>query len=49
MDEPFSALDKKNTLIVLSKLKKIKKNMIIILSNHDDSLDLHFDRIIYLD
>ena len=49
MDEPFSALDKKNTLIVLNKLKKIKKNMIIILSNHDDSLDLHFDRIIYLD
>ena len=48
LDEPFSALDKKNTLIVIEHLKKIKRETIIILSTHDNNLDEHFDKIIYL-
>ena len=48
LDEPFSALDKKNTLILIEQLKKIKKETIIILSTHENSFDEHFDKIISL-
>jgi ABC-type multidrug transport system fused ATPase/permease subunit len=48
LDEPFSALDKKNTLILIEQLKKIRKETIIILSTHENSLDEHFDKIITL-
>ena len=48
LDEPFSALDKKNTLILIEQLKKIKKETIIILSTHENIYDKHFDKIISL-
>ena len=48
LDEPFSALDKQNTKIVMNNLKALKKEMIIILANHEDSLDNNFDEIIHL-
>ena len=48
LDEPFSALDKRNIEIIIKNLKVLKKEMIIILTNHDESLDENFDDIIYL-
>ena len=48
LDEPFSALDKQNTKIVMNNLKALKKEKIIILANHEDSLDNNFDEIIHL-
>ena len=48
MDEPFSSLDYKNSLIVIQKLKQLKKDSIIILSSHEDIFDDQFDKIIKL-
>ena len=48
LDEPFSSLDNQNTEIILNNLKILKKEMIIILTNHEDSLDKNFDEIIHL-
>lgn len=48
MDEPFSSLDYKNSLIVIQKLKQFKKDSIIILSSHEDIFDDQFDKIIKL-
>ena len=46
LDEPTSSLDKINENIVLTELKKIKKNKIIILSTHKVNLKSYFDDFI---
>lgn len=46
LDEPTSALDKTNESLVFDYLKKVKKNMIIIVSTHKISHTKYFDKII---
>lgn len=48
LDEPFSALDEENKKNVVDYLISIKKNKIIILTNHEKSLEKNFDEIFYL-
>ena len=48
LDEPFSALDEENKKNVVDYLISIKKDKIIILTNHEKSLEKNFDEIFYL-
>lgn len=46
LDEPFANLDKKNILIALNIINKIKKNAIILLISHDNNLINKIDGVI---
>ena len=49
LDEPTSAIDKKNTINVINAIKKLSKNSTLILITHDESILSIVDRIITLD
>ena len=50
LDEPFNALDEKNLDIVVSYLKEIKKDKLIVIAAHgiDGSLEALFDEVILM-
>ena len=48
LDEPTSALDNKSVNILLSEIKKGKKERITIIISHDDRCDIIADEIISL-
>lgn len=47
-DEPTSALDAKARLNLMKYLKSVKRNHLIIVITHDDTLIPYFDKIITL-